>query len=134
MPGSQGLWSLPWTLQEGAWPAESLRGEDDGSLIAKAEKRNFTFFRDQFASSGFCHGIGHNYRLTRVASLFLIGSLFLFGLFFFPLKNVFKFVIILKESRGGAKREGDRESQAGSALSAQSPAWGLDLRNREIVT
>ena len=29
-------------------------------------------------------------------------------------------------SRGGAERERERESQAGSELSAQSPTWGLD--------
>ena len=31
-------------------------------------------------------------------------------------------------SRGGAKREGERKSQAGSMLSAQSPTWGLISR------
>ena len=31
-------------------------------------------------------------------------------------------------SRGGAEREGNRESQAGSKLSAQSPTWGSNPR------
>ena len=29
-----------------------------------------------------------------------------------------------KKSRGGAEREGDRGSEAGSALTTQSPTWG----------
>ena len=29
-----------------------------------------------------------------------------------------------RESKGGAEREGDRESQAGSTLSGWSPIWG----------
>ena len=39
-------------------------------------------------------------------------------------------------SRGGAEREGDTESEAGSRLRAVSPEpdAGLELRNREIVT
>ena len=38
--------------------------------------------------------------------------------------------------RGGAKREGDRESEAGSRLRAVStePDVGLELMNCEIVT
>ena len=36
-------------------------------------------------------------------------------------------------SRGGAEREGGRESQAGSSLSAQSLMWGLHSQNREIM-
>ena len=35
---------------------------------------------------------------------------------------------------GGAESEGDRGSQAGSELSAQSPKAGLELTNDEIVT
>ena len=34
----------------------------------------------------------------------------------------------------GAERVGERDSQAGSVLTAQSPDAGLDLTNREIVT
>ena len=51
----------------------------------------------------------------------------------------FKFVFIYFErdrdstSGGGAEREGDRESQAGSALSAWSPLWGSNSQNREIT-
>ena len=39
-------------------------------------------------------------------------------------------------SRGGAEREGDMESEAGSRLRAVSiePDAGLELINREIVT
>ena len=39
-------------------------------------------------------------------------------------------------SRGGAKREGDTESEAGSRLRAVStePDVGLELMNYEIVT
>ena len=37
-------------------------------------------------------------------------------------------------SGGGAEREGDTESEAGSQLSAQSPIVGLELMNRDIVT
>ena len=39
-------------------------------------------------------------------------------------------------SRGGAEREGDTESEAGSRLRAVStePDTGLELTNREIVT
>ena len=37
-------------------------------------------------------------------------------------------------SRGGAEREGDRESEAGSALTAEKPHAGLELTDREIVT
>ena len=31
-------------------------------------------------------------------------------------------------SRGGAEREREKDSQAGSALSAQSPIWGSNLQ------
>ena len=37
-------------------------------------------------------------------------------------------------SRGQAEREGDRESQAGTALSAQSPMWGSNPWNHEFMT
>ena len=39
-------------------------------------------------------------------------------------------------SRGGAEREGDPESEAGSRLGAVStePDAGLELTNREIMT
>ena len=37
-------------------------------------------------------------------------------------------------SRVGAEREGDRESQADSALSARSPMRGLNSQNCEIMT
>ena len=36
--------------------------------------------------------------------------------------------------QGRAEREGDRECQAGSALSAWSPTQGSDSRNHEITT
>ena len=54
-------------------------------------------------------------------------------------KNFFKCLFIFERerqsmSRGGAEREGDTKSEAGSKLSAQSPAWGLNLTNRETVT
>ena len=34
----------------------------------------------------------------------------------------------------GREREGDRESQEGSVLLVQSPTWGLNLGNSEIMT
>ena len=37
-------------------------------------------------------------------------------------------------SRGGTEREGDRGSEAGSVLTAESPIWGSELRNHEIMT
>ena len=39
-------------------------------------------------------------------------------------------------SRGGGEREGEREPQADSALTADSaqPYTGLDITNREIMT
>ena len=39
-------------------------------------------------------------------------------------------------NRGGAEREGDKESKAGSSLRAvgTEPNMGLELTNREIVT
>ena len=37
-------------------------------------------------------------------------------------------------SRGGAEREGDRESEAGSVLTAEKPHAGLELPNCEIGT
>ena len=36
-------------------------------------------------------------------------------------------------SRGETEREGERESQAGSAWSVQSPMWGLNSGNQEIM-
>ena len=39
-----------------------------------------------------------------------------------------------RESRAGAGREGDRESQAGSTLSAAEPDVGLSPMNHEIMT
>ena len=39
-----------------------------------------------------------------------------------------------RESRKGAERKGERKSQAGSMLSAQSPHTGLDLMTCEIMT
>ena len=41
-----------------------------------------------------------------------------------------------RESRGGAEREGDTESKAGSRLRAvcTEPYAGLELTNREIMT
>ena len=41
-----------------------------------------------------------------------------------------------RESRGGAEREGDAESEAGSRLRAVStePDMGLELTDREIMT
>ena len=40
------------------------------------------------------------------------------------------YLFILRESdQGRAAREGERESQAGSTLSTQSPMWGLNSRN-----
>ena len=52
------------------------------------------------------------------------------------------FIYFLREgerqsrSRGGAEREGDRESEAGSGLRAVSPEpdAGLELVNHEIMT
>ena len=42
----------------------------------------------------------------------------------------FKFIYFERERgrEGGADREGERESQAGSTLPAQSPTWGSNLR------
>ena len=39
-----------------------------------------------------------------------------------------------RASRGEAEREGEREFQAGSALSAQSLMWGLNPQTREVMT
>ena len=36
-----------------------------------------------------------------------------------------------KVSEAGAEREGDRGSEAGSLLSAESPMWGLNSRTRD---
>ena len=36
--------------------------------------------------------------------------------------------------RAGAQREEEREFQVGSILSAQSPTWGLESTNSEIIT
>ena len=49
-----------------------------------------------------------------------VTSVFIFSFFFF------KFIYLERESanREGAETEGERESQAGSELSAQSPTWG----------
>ena len=56
-----------------------------------------------------------------------IGSSFQTGLFIFERQSA---------SRGGAEREGDTESEAGSRLQAVStePNVGLELTNRETVT
>ena len=35
---------------------------------------------------------------------------------------------------GGAEREGDRGPEAGSGPTAESPTWGLELTNREVMT
>ena len=45
------------------------------------------------------------------------------------MEDLFKYLFISLErvgqcEQGGAQREGDRESQAGSVLSVQSPKWG----------
>ena len=43
---------------------------------------------------------------------------------------IFKFIYFESDrdstSQGGAEREGKRESQAGSAMPAQSPTWGTN--------
>ena len=39
-----------------------------------------------------------------------------------------------RKSREGAESEGDRESEAGSTVSGQSPTWGIELTNYEIMT
>ena len=62
--------------------------------------------------------------------------------FSFPLYFLFiyflMFHLFLRQSlsRGGAEREGDTESEAGSGLRAVSagPDAGLELTDREIVT
>ena len=48
----------------------------------------------------------------------------------------FKLFILKERERawGRSRREGERESQAGSVLSVQSPMWGLELTNHEIMT
>ena len=43
------------------------------------------------------------------------------------------FIYFEREREADRERE-ERESQAGFALSAQSPTQGLDLTNREIMT
>ena len=40
----------------------------------------------------------------------------------------------LKEAQGESEREGDRGSEAGSAMTAESPPCGLELKNCEMVT
>ena len=61
------------------------------------------------------------------------------GIFFFFF-NFFNVYLFLRErehtSRGGAEREGDTESEAGSRLRAVStePDAGLKPTNREIMT
>ena len=37
-------------------------------------------------------------------------------------------------NRGGAEREGDRESEGGSELTSAEPYMGLETMNGEIVT
>ena len=37
-------------------------------------------------------------------------------------------------NRGGAEREGERDSQAASTLTEQSLVWGLNSQNHEIMT
>ena len=48
--------------------------------------------------------------------------------FFFSVFQAYLFILREKESRsaGGEEREGERESQAGTEPSAQSPMWGLN--------
>ena len=58
--------------------------------------------------------------------------------FFFNFKKFFKVIHFWEResqsmSQGGAEREGERESQAGSALSAQSLMQGLNSQSHEIV-
>ena len=52
----------------------------------------------------------------------------MFILFYFILLLFLFFERERVRVRGGAKREGDRESQAGSVLSAQSLMWGSNLQ------
>ena len=52
-------------------------------------------------------------------------------MFFLNIKKIFLMLFIFerereRESRGGVEREGDRGSEAGSVLTAQSPMWGLN--------
>ena len=54
-----------------------------------------------------------------------------FGCFIFFLSL---FIYFEREGEGRAEREGDRESQAGFMLAAQSPMWSLSSLNREIMT
>ena len=44
------------------------------------------------------------------------------------------FIYSQRESKGGAEREEERESQEGSMLSAQSLMQGFRLMDREIMT
>ena len=61
---------------------------------------------------------------------------------FVVLNIFFKFIYFERErererehvSRRGTERKGERESQAGSALSAQSVRWGSVSRTCEIMT
>ena len=46
-------------------------------------------------------------------------------LVYFFLLNVYLFILRESTSWGGGEREGDKESQAGSMLSVQSPMQGL---------
>ena len=52
----------------------------------------------------------------------LLSSLF----YFF---DVYLFILRERESRGGTEREGDKESQSGSALPMQSPMWGSNSQS-----
>ena len=54
-----------------------------------------------------------------------------YGIFYF-----LKFIYFERDraSGGGADREGHREPQAGSTLSAWSPMWGSNSQNHDIMT
>ena len=61
-------------------------------------------------------------------------SCYNFASFFLKRFFLSLFIYCERESHGGAEREGERESQAGSTLSVQSPTWGSSSQNYEIMT
>ena len=64
----------------------------------------------------------------------IIKKKYFFTVYLFLLRERQKTLSYALTSRGGAEREGETESQAGSELPAQSPHVGLDPMNLEIMT
>ena len=72
-----------------------------------------------------------NYRETQMPSAMMMAAKEVFqNCYVTYLKKCFKFIYLERDRqtdpRGGRQREREKESQAGSTLSAQSPTWGLN--------